>query len=1463
MAEAFDPYHKWLGISPKDQPPNHYRLLGIELFESDPDVVEGAADQRMSHVRTFQTGQNSALSQRILNELSAAKLCLLDASRRAEYDRQLKAKLQEAATANEPQLPPAAPAPRPLPQAKALPVQEPAPIVISDSASPVSVIHKRATRKSPAWRQPAVLAGAGVAVLALGAAIYIFSSGPKTNVAQANRASAAAEKIKRDVVKLAPQRPKPAKPIKAAATTSASPNPSEASPASVNADFEIIDASWGASDARVNVSDVLRQHVKNNRLVMMAWASLLGSPEDPAKGVEKKLRIQYRARGRVYAVECPEFFFVYLDGNPLAPPTDASDGLELLEARYGAGDTYLDVLPQARERIRDGRFSVAEDEFYNKDVVPEGWEAGGWAGAFKVLWVRYRNATGEHFAYAWNSQPLTIDCRTPQTAGPPIDLLKLVDVQRDAVQGEWRLDDKGLAAPGGMYDRLWFPADLPDEYVLTLVAEADDELRDVSTGLVIDGRQVTCCLDGGNGLSSGLNLVDDAWFNQPDKNPTFSWRMARLLEQGRPNTLTCIVRKTSLRVLRDGAEVVRWSGDPQTLTVPAHFHVADSQKLWIQSYDMPFRVTKAELAPLEPAKSEMLVHPEPNQPVDLLAGIDLERDMVRGEWRLDGASLVSPGEDPGLLQLPAVLPENYRLEVVAARESGNDHFSFTLPVGGAQTTLIVDAYEGKLSGLQTIDGKKIKLAGENETRREASIFADGQPKPIVVTVRKNRVQMVCDGQPLVDWAGDVSRLGPNEKLPYKDRIYLGGWYSRYRITKAVLTPLSAEPETEPSAVLAGKPIDLLKQIDPKRDAVAGDWQLIDGVLVSPDAPFSRLMLPAPPSPEYQLTVVAERVKGDWGLATGLVIDGRQVMAGIDCFDGYHAGLELLDGKSSNDNESTLKGRLLVDGRPSTLVYTARRDGVEVTLDGRTVIDWHGDPNRLSMIEDWKIPDPARLSLNTFKTVCRISKIELAPLVENPSAKPAAPAQVVAAGDSSRPRNLGDLVAAKESRLPPPDEATEKKARQEVRKTFAADFAAAKTPAEKRKLAEKFVKLAGETQDDGASVYVLLREAVELGEAAGDLDLVWEAIDELARSHAIDAIGLKQHSLTESGKAAKSPQQAREMADDACRLMAEALAAGQQAAVKKVAAQAQSFAKRTKDAALIKEIGIRARDAGKLAGEFEQATAARETLKTRPDDPDANFALGRYEACAAGDWKQALPKLAKGGDASWRKLAQDDLDMARDPATPQRQIAAGDGWWTLAEKEAWPGRHYLQKRAAEWYRRAQPSLAAKDKARVDERLGSLLAEDDGLPAWELFDLRGGQRRGGYVRLLEGGALTTSVEYEGPIDVSFVARTDSLNIRLFAHGHDEAVIWNWEVNPQELRVVRPTGDATGGKVAPLEANRWYALRYVVTPQGITISVDGAIVFAERKNYPKMPRSHIRIYGSQGSIVDVKKLVVKPLD
>jgi len=87
---AFDPYHKWLGIAPEEQPPHAYRLLGIKVFENDPDVIENAADQRLSHLRTFQTGKHSDDSQRLLNEVATAKRRLLQADEKEVYDEALR-----------------------------------------------------------------------------------------------------------------------------------------------------------------------------------------------------------------------------------------------------------------------------------------------------------------------------------------------------------------------------------------------------------------------------------------------------------------------------------------------------------------------------------------------------------------------------------------------------------------------------------------------------------------------------------------------------------------------------------------------------------------------------------------------------------------------------------------------------------------------------------------------------------------------------------------------------------------------------------------------------------------------------------------------------------------------------------------------------------------------------------------------------------------------------------------------------------------------------------------------------------------------------------------------------------------------------------------------------------------------------------------------------------------------------
>jgi hypothetical protein len=90
MADSFDPFRDWLEIEPHEHPVDHYRLLGLRRFESNPEMIEAAADERMKRIRSYQTGPRGRLTQPILNAISKARLCLLDAHKRADYDHQLQ-----------------------------------------------------------------------------------------------------------------------------------------------------------------------------------------------------------------------------------------------------------------------------------------------------------------------------------------------------------------------------------------------------------------------------------------------------------------------------------------------------------------------------------------------------------------------------------------------------------------------------------------------------------------------------------------------------------------------------------------------------------------------------------------------------------------------------------------------------------------------------------------------------------------------------------------------------------------------------------------------------------------------------------------------------------------------------------------------------------------------------------------------------------------------------------------------------------------------------------------------------------------------------------------------------------------------------------------------------------------------------------------------------------------------------
>lgn len=183
-SQDFDPYFKWLGIRPKDQPPTHYRLLGIDLFESDLDVIEQAADRQMAHLRTFQAGPHSQQSQKLLNEVAAARIALLNAEEKKQYDAALRQRLDTLASAEREAAPPPLPAVAAVrPPAPASPKSvSPKPTSVAkplsaasagSAASPAAVVPAIDVRKSVRRKRgsPAtviVAVTAGVAALLLG-----------------------------------------------------------------------------------------------------------------------------------------------------------------------------------------------------------------------------------------------------------------------------------------------------------------------------------------------------------------------------------------------------------------------------------------------------------------------------------------------------------------------------------------------------------------------------------------------------------------------------------------------------------------------------------------------------------------------------------------------------------------------------------------------------------------------------------------------------------------------------------------------------------------------------------------------------------------------------------------------------------------------------------------------------------------------------------------------------------------------------------------------------------------------------------------------------------------------------------------------------------------------------------------------------------------------------------------------
>jgi hypothetical protein len=118
-------------------------LLGLPLFESDPVAIGRAAEERITYLRQLQAGPQGELAQRVLKEVWAARVLLLDPQKKAAYDAQLRQRL--------------APPPPPAPTLEDI-------VAPAIARRPKSVV----ARRKPKSVLPMILRLVGIAVVACG-----------------------------------------------------------------------------------------------------------------------------------------------------------------------------------------------------------------------------------------------------------------------------------------------------------------------------------------------------------------------------------------------------------------------------------------------------------------------------------------------------------------------------------------------------------------------------------------------------------------------------------------------------------------------------------------------------------------------------------------------------------------------------------------------------------------------------------------------------------------------------------------------------------------------------------------------------------------------------------------------------------------------------------------------------------------------------------------------------------------------------------------------------------------------------------------------------------------------------------------------------------------------------------------------------------------------------------------------
>ena len=182
-------------------------------------------------------------------------------------------------------------------------------------------------------------------------------------------------------------------------------------------------------------------------------------------------------------------------------------------------------------------------------------------------------------------------------------------------------------------------------------------------------------------------------------------------------------------------------------------------------------------------------------------------------------------------------------------------------------------------------------------------------------------------------------------------------------------------------------IDLLRLVDPRRDAAKGQWRFEGNALVCQpgDAP-AILQIPCWNTPSsYRIEMDVERTQGQDFLTLGLLHGEAQfavliggTLPGVGrgfCGVGFDSRQSLDDGRNWIPNDLMTSGKFLVEGKPHTLACTVAEGMVHLESDGQPVFKYSPDWKLLAMPTHWKTPTKS-IFIGSWKSGFKITKMKL-------------------------------------------------------------------------------------------------------------------------------------------------------------------------------------------------------------------------------------------------------------------------------------------------------------------------------------------------------------------------------------------------------------------------------------------------------------------------------------------------------